>query len=262
MGASSSTSTTRTRRCRRSAQTDARPPYAPPARPDTAAGPAYRRVDLDRGGPAEPRVPAARRARPARTLDPGEPDRDPQRLRRRRLREQVASFGPGLPRRATPTPTGPRQPGLEIVGSPPWLRPCEVVCFGPRPHRVLGGLTGRGRGPRRGVGRPDRRAVRVARHRQVFVFENRGPEIGVTLHHPHGQIYAYPYVTPRTGALLASIDFYGPALMGDILEFEPKSERVLIARRALHRLRAVRRPLADRDPHAPAPARARLRRDH
>lgn len=37
---------------------------------------------------------------------------------------------------------------------------------------------------------------------QVFVFENRGAQIGVTLHHPHGQIYAYPYVTPR-GALLA-----------------------------------------------------------
>ncbi|MFI0421687.1 galactose-1-phosphate uridylyltransferase [Spongiactinospora sp. 9N601] len=33
---------------------------------------------------------------------------------------------------------------------------------------------------------------------QVFVFENRGPEIGITIGHPHGQIYAYPYVTPRT----------------------------------------------------------------
>jgi UDPglucose--hexose-1-phosphate uridylyltransferase len=32
---------------------------------------------------------------------------------------------------------------------------------------------------------------------QVFVFENRGEEIGVTLSHPHGQIYAYPFVPPR-----------------------------------------------------------------
>ncbi|MBN1632389.1 MAG: galactose-1-phosphate uridylyltransferase [Thermoleophilia bacterium] len=30
----------------------------------------------------------------------------------------------------------------------------------------------------------------------VFPFENRGVEIGVTLHHPHGQIYAYPFVPP------------------------------------------------------------------
>lgn len=28
----------------------------------------------------------------------------------------------------------------------------------------------------------------------VMPFENRGVEVGVTLHHPHGQIYAYPFV--------------------------------------------------------------------
>ena len=38
---------------------------------------------------------------------------------------------------------------------------------------------------------------------QVFCFENRGEEIGVTLTHPHGQIYGYPYLTPRTTAMLA-----------------------------------------------------------
>lgn len=63
---------------------------------------------------------------------------------------------------------------------------------------------------------------------QVFPFENRGQEIGVTLHHPHGQIYAYPYVTPRTKKLLASVNAYGPKLFADTLEFEQKSERVLI----------------------------------
>lgn len=30
----------------------------------------------------------------------------------------------------------------------------------------------------------------------VFIFENRGREVGVTLDHPHGQIYAYPYLPP------------------------------------------------------------------
>lgn len=28
----------------------------------------------------------------------------------------------------------------------------------------------------------------------VFIFENKGEAVGVTLHHPHGQIYAYPFV--------------------------------------------------------------------
>ncbi|OBA83393.1 galactose-1-phosphate uridylyltransferase [Mycobacterium sp. 1164966.3] len=37
---------------------------------------------------------------------------------------------------------------------------------------------------------------------QVFCFENRGEEIGVTLTHPHGQIYGYPYLTPRTVTML------------------------------------------------------------
>lgn len=37
--------------------------------------------------------------------------------------------------------------------------------------------------------------------RQVFCFENRGADIGVTLHHPHGQIYAYPFIPPRAATL-------------------------------------------------------------
>ena len=64
--------------------------------------------------------------------------------------------------------------------------------------------------------------------RQVFPFENRGQEIGVTLHHPHGQIYSYPYVTPRTQKLLQSIAAYGKNLFADTLAFEQASERVLI----------------------------------
>ena len=32
--------------------------------------------------------------------------------------------------------------------------------------------------------------------RYVFIFENRGEQVGVTLHHPHGQIYAYGFIPP------------------------------------------------------------------
>jgi UDPglucose--hexose-1-phosphate uridylyltransferase len=63
--------------------------------------------------------------------------------------------------------------------------------------------------------------------KQVFPFENRGEAIGVTLHHPHGQIYAYPYVTPRTQALQRSVAQYGPSLVADILDRERNSSRVL-----------------------------------
>ncbi|MGH3158892.1 MAG: galactose-1-phosphate uridylyltransferase [Streptosporangiaceae bacterium] len=39
---------------------------------------------------------------------------------------------------------------------------------------------------------------------EVYCFENRGREIGVTLSHPHGQIYAFPFVTPRMRRMLES----------------------------------------------------------
>src|SRR5205823_4734155 len=38
--------------------------------------------------------------------------------------------------------------------------------------------------------------------RYVYIFENKGEEVGVTLHHPHGQIYALPFVPPLVDAEL------------------------------------------------------------
>jgi UDPglucose--hexose-1-phosphate uridylyltransferase len=64
---------------------------------------------------------------------------------------------------------------------------------------------------------------------QVVPFENRGEAIGVTLPHPHGQIYAYPYITPRTTRLLDAIDRTSPDLFARILDFERGSERVILA---------------------------------
>jgi UDPglucose--hexose-1-phosphate uridylyltransferase len=58
---------------------------------------------------------------------------------------------------------------------------------------------------------------------QVSVFENRGREIGVTLHHPHGQIYAYPFVVPRTEGMLRQAERHrgrGRDLVGDLLADE------------------------------------------
>ncbi|MFE3451463.1 galactose-1-phosphate uridylyltransferase [Nonomuraea sp. NPDC059194] len=61
---------------------------------------------------------------------------------------------------------------------------------------------------------------------QVFCFENRGAEIGITLGHPHGQIYAYPYVTPRTQRHLAAAA-KRPNLFADVLAAERAGERVV-----------------------------------
>ena len=107
---------------------------------------------------------------------------------------------------------------------------CEVVCFSPEHEGSFGSLT-----PSRA-----RTVIEAWAHRtaelsalpgieQVFPFENRGEAIGVTLRHPHGQIYSYPYITPRTTRLLDSIRQLGPDLFARILEFERASERVVLA---------------------------------
>ncbi|MEU0073129.1 galactose-1-phosphate uridylyltransferase [Streptomyces sp. NPDC006332] len=68
---------------------------------------------------------------------------------------------------------------------------------------------------------------------QVFCFENRGAEIGVTLGHPHGQIYAYPFTTPRTALMLRSVAAHKDATGGEnlfdaVLERELAEERVVL----------------------------------
>jgi UDPglucose--hexose-1-phosphate uridylyltransferase len=68
----------------------------------------------------------------------------------------------------------------------------------------------------------------------VFCFENRGREIGVTLNHPHGQIYAYPFIPARTASLLAQASEHhqrtGRLLGADILAAELQAgSRVVIA---------------------------------
>ncbi|CAL9483932.1 Galactose-1-phosphate uridylyltransferase [Streptomyces sp. enrichment culture] len=68
---------------------------------------------------------------------------------------------------------------------------------------------------------------------QVFCFENRGAEIGVTLQHPHGQIYAYPFTTPRTALMLRQVAAHKEATGGEnlfdaVLERELAGERVVL----------------------------------
>jgi len=68
----------------------------------------------------------------------------------------------------------------------------------------------------------------------VYCFENRGEEVGVTIQHPHGQIYAVPFVPPRTRQLLASAaahrDRAGSNLFDDLVAAELADSRRIIAR--------------------------------
>lgn len=112
----------------------------------------------------------------------------------------------------------------------PSIGRCEVVCFSPEHEGSFGSLNvSRARTVIEAWADRTEALSALPGVQQVFPFENRGEAIGVTLLHPHGQIYAYPYVTPRTTRLVESLGRYGPGLFQDILEFERASDRVVLA---------------------------------
>jgi UDPglucose--hexose-1-phosphate uridylyltransferase len=95
-------------------------------------------------------------------------------------------------------------PPATIVPSRPARGVCEVVVFTQDPTTTLGALS---------LDRvrlivdvwADRTAALGSREDVAYVypFENHGAEVGVTLHHPHGQIYAFPFVPPVAARELA-----------------------------------------------------------
>ena len=107
---------------------------------------------------------------------------------------------------------------------------CEVVCFSPEHEGSFGSLSEtRARTVIDAWADRTEALSAIPGVAQVFPFENRGEAIGVTLLHPHGQIYSYPYVTPRTTRLIESIDRFGPGMFEAILESERVSERVVLS---------------------------------
>jgi UDPglucose--hexose-1-phosphate uridylyltransferase len=124
--------------------------------------------------------------------------------------------------------------GLGLVPVAPGRGRCEVVCFTSNHDGSFAGLTAR---QVRAVvdAWADRTAglSEVPGVEQVFPFENRGEEIGVTLSHPHGQIYGYPFVTPKTARMLDVARAYqaehGRPVLGDVLAAERKSGARVVA---------------------------------
>jgi UDPglucose--hexose-1-phosphate uridylyltransferase len=127
-----------------------------------------------------------------------------------------------------PEPTEPLVDGEPLWPARPASGRCEVVCFSSNhsasfpelePSRVRTVVEAWADRTRALSALPD--------VEQVFCFENRGEEIGVTLHHPHGQIYAYPFVPPRTATLLRQAEAHragtGRNLLRDVLDAERRA---------------------------------------
>src|SRR5215212_2557574 len=92
-------------------------------------------------------------------------------------------------------PEEPSVEGTPLTPVRPSVGECEVVVYTPHHDATAADLSVR----------KLEQLISVWAHRTlelggrpevdyVFVFENKGQSIGVTLLHPHGQIYAYPYI--------------------------------------------------------------------
>jgi UDPglucose--hexose-1-phosphate uridylyltransferase len=110
---------------------------------------------------------------------------------------------------------------------------CEVVVFTQDPEASLGSLSEDeiclilkvwGERTKEIGSRPD--------INYVMPFENRGVEVGVTLHHPHGQIYSYPFVPPIPARMnemeLQHYQRTEKNLVGEMIQEEIKEGRRLI----------------------------------
>lgn len=209
-----------------------------PARPDTAS---MRRdaltgewVSIATARQGRPVLPPAE-ADPLAPQSPGNPSEIPSMYDVAVFENRSPAFGPGLGTEGLEREAGgvtgaglEAAEGLTLGAERLASGRCEVICFSPALDGSLGGQSdSRVRTVIEALA--DRTAALSALPgvAQVFPFENRGAEIGVTLPHPHGQIYGYPFVTPRTRALLREVEAHGPAFFDRLLAFEQSSERLV-----------------------------------
>lgn len=145
----------------------------------------------------------------------------------------IAVFENRFPSLSIPPPI-PAVAGKEVMPVQPSAGVCEVVCYTQDHNGSFAEL------PRTQVQKlvwvwRDRYQdlIKRAEVEYVMIFENKGREIGVTLEHPHGQIYGYPFIPPTMATRLESedrhLEEHGRPLLGDvILEERLDGKRVLL----------------------------------
>ncbi|PWI58486.1 galactose-1-phosphate uridylyltransferase [Sulfoacidibacillus thermotolerans] len=95
----------------------------------------------------------------------------------------------------SPHPAEPDDVSTGLYKTAPAYGKCEVVLYSQDHEASISKL--KVTQIRKVVDAWTERFVELAKdplHQYVLIFENRGREVGVTMPHPHGQIYAYPYV--------------------------------------------------------------------
>jgi UDPglucose--hexose-1-phosphate uridylyltransferase len=136
----------------------------------------------------------------------------------------------------TPDAPEPEEPGSALTPTAPGRGVAEVVLYSEDHDATLAGMS-------------ERRIrnlieVWIDRYEElgsleyvdyVFIFENKGEAIGVTLHHPHGQIYAYPFIPPRPRKELGAAAAYrarseNRCMHCDLLSWEHEDGRRVVTK--------------------------------
>jgi UDPglucose--hexose-1-phosphate uridylyltransferase len=120
-----------------------------------------------------------------------------------------------------------------IVETLPANGACEVVVFTQDPDASLGALSLEHLDLLLQVWSDRTRELGANPQIQyVLPFENKGVEVGVTLHHPHGQIYAYPFIPPVPARMLEQqrrfYDQKGRGLLEDLIQQEIADNKRII----------------------------------
>jgi UDPglucose--hexose-1-phosphate uridylyltransferase len=131
------------------------------------------------------------------------------------------------------TPPAPSLESTDLYSVAPAMGASEVVVFSDQHDKTFGDLD-----PERARLVIDVWAERYAELGArpevdyVFMFENRGEAIGVTLSHPHGQIYGYPEVPPAARRELEAARRAGRCLSCAVVEVEQTDRLRLVATNA------------------------------
>lgn len=124
-------------------------------------------------------------------------------------------------------------PPANIVDTLPANGACEVVVFTQDPQSSLSLLSLDHLELLLQVWGDRTRVIGNNLHIQyVLPFENKGVEVGVTLHHPHGQIYAYPFVPPVPAQMQTCqqsyYELHQRGLLQDLIQAEIEADQRIL----------------------------------
>ena len=125
-----------------------------------------------------------------------------------------------------------------VDGNPLWKQApaagrCEVICFSSNENMLPANLSVlRMRTIVEAWAFRTAEISQIEGIEQIYPFENHGSQIGVTLRHPHSQIYAYPFIAPRLEQELRHTEAYfertGSNLLKDLMNSEIEAKKRVI----------------------------------